>query len=207
MEPLSAIGARVRSFRKHRGLTQVELAGRIGRSAEALSVLERGRSTPSLPVLSRLSEALAVPLRDFFAPAEAPEQSPEEAALYTALLGSARRLRPPDLELAARILTVIAEQRESEVERERGRVRESGGRGSGRGNARGGPRYPPPPAPASDHAAGYLRNTLAMLLRLYKNDRPAIAATLTRRRRFLAEMGDAEDVAFLDALLKKLRQR
>lgn len=197
MEPLSAIGARVRSFRKHRGLTQIELAGRIGRSAEALSVLERGRSTPSLPVLSRLSEALAVPLRDFFAPAEAPEQSPEEAALYTALLGSARCLRPPDLELAAQILAVIAAQRENGLNREVG----------GLGSARRGLRYPPPPVPASDQDADHLRNTLAMLLRLYKNDRPAIAATLTRRRRFLAEMGDAEDVAFLDALLKKLRQR
>ena len=56
MESLSAIGVRVRTLRKRRGLTQAELAGRIGRSVEALSVLERGRSTPTLPVLGRLSE-------------------------------------------------------------------------------------------------------------------------------------------------------
>ena len=189
MESLSAIGARVRTLRKRRGLTQVELAGRIGRSVEALSVLERGRSTPTLPVLGRLSEELAVPLRDFFAPAGLDGQGPQAAAAFTALVDSARRLPPGDLGLSARIVAVIAEERA-----EAGAPEPSSSSGAVSRSA-------------SEPEAGSPRALLAALLRLYGNDRQAVTATLTRRKRFLLELGDRDGAALLDRVLTLLWQR
>ena len=191
MESLSAIGARVRTLRKRRGLTQAELAGRIGRSTEALSVLERGRSTPTLPVLGRLSEELAVPLRDFFAPAGQDGQGPEAAAAFTALVDCARLLPPGDLGLSARIVAVIAEARA-----------EAGGPDSSSGSASRSASNPSP-----EPEAGSPRALLAALLRLYGNDRQAITATLTRRKRFLLELGDHDGAALLERLLTLLWQR
>ena len=235
MEPLSAIGARVRTFRKRRGLTQEELAGRIGRSAEALSVLERGRSTPTLPVLSRLSEELAVPLRDFFDPAgpphtrtpsantplantagrdapQTPEQAARQAALMTALLDSARSLPPPELALAAGLLDRLAayhSARAAQAETERQSFPEQQS-------------YPesqatPAEANTPNHSRAshrrqartpdHPRDMLPLLLRLYQNDRQALTATLTRRQRFLKEIGDHKDAAFLGELLQLLWER
>ena len=250
MEPLSAIGARVRTFRKRRGLTQEELAGRIGRSAEALSVLERGRSTPTLPVLSRLSEELAVPLRDFFDPAgppptrtpsggtastdtapantplantagantaggdapQTPEQAARQAALMTALLDSARSLPPPELALAADLLDRLAayhSARAAQAETARQPFPES----QSSPKSRAAPDEASTPthkgashrrqAPTPDHP----RDMLPLLLRLYQNDRQALTATLTRRQRFLKDIGDHKDAAFLGELLKLLWER
>ena len=244
MEPLSAIGARVRTFRKRRGLTQEELAGRIGRSAEALSVLERGRSTPTLPVLSRLSEELAVPLRDFFDPAgppptrtppirtpsggtastgtapantalantadrdapQTPEQAARQAALMTALLDSARSLPPPELALAAGLLDHLAtyhSTRTAQAETARQSVpdkQSTPAEASTPSNSR-----------ASHHRQArtpdHPRDMLPLLLRLYQNDRQALTATLTRRQRFLKDIGDHKDAAFLGELLKLLWER
>ena len=217
MESLSAIGARVRTLRRRRGLTQEELAGRIGRSVETLSVLERGRATPTLPVLGRLSEALAVPLRDFFDPASGaggpgpgaaglgasgPEttspQAAKQAALITALLDCARNLPPPELTLANDILERIAAYHRDRPP--------SGAAGQGEtapGEAKASERK----AALSNRELDPARETLAMLLRLYNNDRPAITATLKRRQRFLDDLGETEDAAFLARLLKLLWAR
>ena len=197
MESLSAIGARVRTLRKRRGLTQAQLAGRIGRSVEALSVLERGRSTPTLPVLGRLSEELAVPLRDFFAPAGLDGQGPEAAAAFTALVDSARLLPPGDLGLSARIVAVIAEERA-----------EAGAPESSSGSSpRSGSVSRSASNPSQEPEAGSPRALLAALLRLYGNDRQAVTATLTRRKRFLLELGDRDGAALLERLLILLGQR
>ena len=222
MESLSAIGARVRTLRKRRGLTQEELAGRIGRSVETLSVLERGRATPTLPVLGRLSEALDVPLRDFFDPvsvpggagqgdelqdaagpgAAGPETTPpqaaQQAARITALLDCARNLPQPELILANDILERIAAYHRDRPP--------SGAAGQGEtapGEAKASERK----AALSNRELDPARETLAMLLRLYNNDRPAITATLKRRQRFLDDLGETEDAAFLARLLKLLWER
>jgi transcriptional regulator with XRE-family HTH domain/tetratricopeptide (TPR) repeat protein len=54
------LGNQVRSLRKTRGLTQPELARRMGMSQPAISELESGRSLPNLRTLRRLAEALSM---------------------------------------------------------------------------------------------------------------------------------------------------
>ena len=60
------VGHQVALARDARGLTQEQLAEMVGRSVEALSKIERGRTFPSPETLVRLADSLDVPIRDFF---------------------------------------------------------------------------------------------------------------------------------------------
>ena len=60
------IGGQDKTLRKQSGLTQSELGEKIERTAEAISNVETGKSLPSLDTLIAMSEALSVPLTDFF---------------------------------------------------------------------------------------------------------------------------------------------
>jgi ribosome-binding protein aMBF1 (putative translation factor) len=56
------IAERVRHARERRGLTQAELAARIGSTQPALARLEAGGVTPNLDTLHRIAEALDLEL-------------------------------------------------------------------------------------------------------------------------------------------------
>jgi transcriptional regulator with XRE-family HTH domain len=56
------ISERVRQVREDRGLTQAELAARIGSTQPALARLEAGGVMPSLDTLHRIAEALGLEL-------------------------------------------------------------------------------------------------------------------------------------------------
>ena len=62
---LERLGRFVRDSRLRLGLSQAQLARRVGWSQERVSVLEHGTyGLPSLPKLDRLATALDVPLAD-----------------------------------------------------------------------------------------------------------------------------------------------
>lgn len=63
-----AIGRKLRELRQRRGLTQKELALRTRGKVDYsyIGKIERGEQLPSLKMLIRLGESLAVPLGDFF---------------------------------------------------------------------------------------------------------------------------------------------
>jgi transcriptional regulator with XRE-family HTH domain len=58
------IGRSIAEARDRRGLTQKDLAERIGYSIEAIASVERGQSFPRFRILVALSRELRVPLRD-----------------------------------------------------------------------------------------------------------------------------------------------
>jgi transcriptional regulator with XRE-family HTH domain len=60
------VGARIRQVRERRGLSQRALAGRSGLSANAISRIERGESSPTVSSLHRLATALNIPITEFF---------------------------------------------------------------------------------------------------------------------------------------------
>jgi transcriptional regulator with XRE-family HTH domain len=61
--PVSPFGARLRQWRRHRGLSQLGLAGKVASTARHISFLETGRSRPSRQMVLRLADALDVGLR------------------------------------------------------------------------------------------------------------------------------------------------
>ena len=98
------IGARIKGLRKQAGLTQEQLAERVGLDSRHLSRLEVGRHFPSLDTLERIAKELNAPLADFF-------QFPADettAALRTYLTGFAKRATDPQLRLAVKAIKLVA---------------------------------------------------------------------------------------------------
>lgn len=60
------VGVRLRQLREARGLSIRELGRQSGLSANALSLIERGRSSPSVSTLYKVSAALGIPITSFF---------------------------------------------------------------------------------------------------------------------------------------------
>lgn len=84
------LAARVRDLRKAQGATLDQLAQRSGVSRSMISLIERGASSPTAAVLSKLAAALEVPLATLFdtAPADAdhppsPLARPADQSLWT----------------------------------------------------------------------------------------------------------------------------
>lgn len=61
-----AVGAQIQSIRKHRNVSQEELAARVGIDAKSLSRIERGMHYPSLDTLEKIQVELDVEMKDFF---------------------------------------------------------------------------------------------------------------------------------------------
>jgi transcriptional regulator with XRE-family HTH domain len=60
------VGQRLRLLREERGVSMRSLARRSGLSANALSMIERGLTSPSVSTLTKLANALEVPIMAFF---------------------------------------------------------------------------------------------------------------------------------------------
>lgn len=60
------VGLRLRTLREERGVSMRSLARRSGLSANALSMIERGLTSPSVSTLTKLANALEVPIMAFF---------------------------------------------------------------------------------------------------------------------------------------------
>ena len=70
-ELFTTIGSRIRMAREGLGLSQEKLAERAGVNTSYLSQVERGKKTPSLDVLVRVSGAVNLRLAELFAEDEA----------------------------------------------------------------------------------------------------------------------------------------
>jgi len=64
VQDLSFIGGNVRRYRKQSELTQQQLAEKAGVSVELIGRIERSRITPSLSMLARIADSLALSLVD-----------------------------------------------------------------------------------------------------------------------------------------------
>ncbi|WP_051610259.1 helix-turn-helix domain-containing protein [Terasakiella pusilla] len=60
------IGAMIRTGRKNKEMTQEDLAAVVDLSVQAISNLERGETLPNLQSLVALSNALNIPIQNFF---------------------------------------------------------------------------------------------------------------------------------------------
>ena len=61
-----SLGKKIQKKRKDLGLTQDELAEKVGISLTYMGFIEQGRYAPSLEVLNKIAKALKIPLSDLF---------------------------------------------------------------------------------------------------------------------------------------------
>src|SRR5689334_25064363 len=62
------IGERLRELREAHNISMRALAARSGLSANALSMIERGKTSPSVSTLYKLADAMGVSITAFFGP-------------------------------------------------------------------------------------------------------------------------------------------
>lgn len=99
------IGQRIKELRKRRGLSQEEVAEKADTSPNYLSRMERGTENPTLDMLIKLSDALAVDLWELFDYKH--EMSPK--ALRDTLKNLTNELTDEkQLKIAVRFLRVIS---------------------------------------------------------------------------------------------------
>ncbi|QEZ68022.1 XRE family transcriptional regulator [Paraclostridium bifermentans] len=61
------IGANIKKFRKEKGLTQKELAEKIGVSGAYIQQIENNKKNPSIKTLNKISSALGVTIQELIA--------------------------------------------------------------------------------------------------------------------------------------------
>jgi len=62
----SELGNRIKEWRKQKKLTQEEFAFQIGRSTEAVSMIERGINHPAPDTIEAISKVLGIPIYEFY---------------------------------------------------------------------------------------------------------------------------------------------
>ena len=105
------IGRGIAEARIRRGLTQNDLAERLGCKVDAIANLERGHSVPRFRMLTALSQLLNVPLRDLFDRVDQTDPSDDRRARLE-LRGRAllNQLSCEFLEIAIEQLSVLAKR-------------------------------------------------------------------------------------------------
>ena len=85
MKVKELVGRQIQIARKRKGLTQEEVAERIGITPKYLSSIERGQANPTLDLIMNLAESIKVPVGDFFDVAEEMKDRPELIRRLTTL--------------------------------------------------------------------------------------------------------------------------
>ena len=102
------LAEQVRSLRRAKGLTQDQLAAEIGRTTEAVSNIERGKSLPAIDTLIAISRALDIPVRDLFPEAGGEETNPKRLRLEAQMASALRSLTDRQFEVALAQVRALA---------------------------------------------------------------------------------------------------
>ena len=61
-----SFGSRILEVRKRRGISQQDLAERLGVSRQSVNAIETGKYDPSLPLAFRIADLFALPIEAIF---------------------------------------------------------------------------------------------------------------------------------------------
>jgi transcriptional regulator with XRE-family HTH domain len=114
VSPLAVRLSRNISMRRHfLGLTQAQLAERLGVETETLSRFERGKTVPSLEKLERLADVLLTTISELLS--ERPKVADDDAIIISSFL---YRLPPKDRKFALGMLKQLCEYLEGHSSKE-----------------------------------------------------------------------------------------
>ena len=109
MDIAKKIGGQIRKFRNAKKLTQAGLAEAVGRSVDAISQFERGKTLPSIETLIALSDTLNVTIDQLLGrPSDVKAASAERSDLKSAAEILAT-LDDKNLKISIKILHALAE--------------------------------------------------------------------------------------------------
>jgi len=109
------LGAKIKSLRLMRGLSQKELASLTGVTPSTISQVEKNLIYPSLPALFRIAESLSIQMSALFQDQDSTQRTyifPEESRLSAPLArvakssAAAERLVPPETQLGAEVKVI-----------------------------------------------------------------------------------------------------
>ncbi len=101
------IGARVRTYRKLRQLTQEQLAERVNLSVHYLSRIETGKATATLQSLERLAKGVRVQLEEFFHFPE--DERQDRRTLLQEILALLKGRTPKELRMVRSVVRQLVE--------------------------------------------------------------------------------------------------
>ena len=104
------VGRRVRTLRVARKITQQSLAHSIGRTPEAVSNIERGKSLPGLDTLENIAQSLGFSLADFFSD-DAPRKGSRHLEIEARLQYLLSSLSDSDAEIAMDQVEVLVSRK------------------------------------------------------------------------------------------------
>lgn len=93
------VGLRVRDLRRAAGLSQQELAARIGKSTQSVSEIERGSFAPSIETIEGLARALKVGPAHLFPPTLSPRRGRAREETLSAIMAGAAQLSKGDADI------------------------------------------------------------------------------------------------------------
>jgi transcriptional regulator with XRE-family HTH domain len=82
------LGARIKELRKRVGLSQDQLAEKVGIESKYLSRIEVGKRYPSLDALERIADSLQVEMKELFDFAHHDSEATSPQGIENALLGA-----------------------------------------------------------------------------------------------------------------------
>ena len=101
------VGEKIRIWRKQKKLTQEKFAHLIGRSTDAVSMIERGVNFPSNQTLQEMSKVLNIPIGEFFIESDAEGVVGERQELIAKITGLLHELDDKHLNMALRHIEVL----------------------------------------------------------------------------------------------------
>ncbi|MFN0263365.1 helix-turn-helix domain-containing protein [Tepidamorphus sp. 3E244] len=111
MDIKKALGHRIRTLRKARSNSQEELAARINRSVDAISLIERGENWPSVETLERIAAALDMPTSELFNDLSDIGREADADDTLASAVGKLSQLRADDLKIALATIEALAANR------------------------------------------------------------------------------------------------
>ena len=104
------LGNKIKEWRKQRKLTQEEFAFQIGRSTEAVSMIERGINHPAPDTIEAISKVLGIPIHEFYKNSDEGNKNKRQQLIDKAV-GILYNIDDKSLKVALKTLEALSEEK------------------------------------------------------------------------------------------------
>lgn len=103
------LGNKIKEWRKQRDITQEDFAGKIERSTEAVSMIERGINFPSPDTVAKMSEVLGIPIHEFYKYSDEAKASAKTQKLIDEITGRLYKMDEKYLKIMLKVADGLIE--------------------------------------------------------------------------------------------------